>query len=114
MSACPAPARSVAAPAGDAATRAATMAARTPLPTRGRLDGCFENRADQPVGRVLGGLDRDLAAELADRRAGGGADRRDPRARERARGLMERGDGARRGEDEQVGRERCGALLVAQ
>src|SRR4051794_8132938 len=104
MSACPAPARSVAAPAAGAATSTTTMAARTPLPTRGRLDGCLENRADQPVGGVLARLDADLAAELADHRAGGGADRRDPRARQRARRLVERPDGARGGEDEQVGR----------
>src|SRR6266545_7105663 len=106
MSAWPAPARSVAAPADGAATRTATIAARTPLPTARRLDGGLENRADQAVRRVLGGFDRDRAAELADRRARGRADRGDARAGQGAGGGVERLGRAGGCEDDQVGRER--------
>ena len=77
------------------------------------LDGRGENRADQPVGRVLRSLDEDLAAELADRGARGRADRamREPASVPAARGTPH---GARRGEDEQVGVQRGGALPVIE
>src|SRR3954463_5597329 len=102
MSACPAPARSVAAPALGATRSTATMVARTPLPTASRLEGCFEDRADQPVGRVLGCLDGDLAAELADRLARSRADGGDARAGEGSRRLVKGLRRARGGEYQQV------------
>src|SRR3954453_8336060 len=114
MSACPAPARSVAAPAVGAATRIATMAARTPLPIARRLDGCLEDRADQAVGRVLGCLDGTLAAEPAARLAGRRADGGDARAAECPGRLVEGLHRARRGEHQQVGRQRLGALVVTE